>query len=111
MALSERTRAEARYAAAQLAEKRAREAGDLPGIDKAKAEQVAAMNEVAAIDLTARTGSDEERVTLLAANPYANVVDANGVEFKNGRAEGVRRSVAVEYTRSLEWYSIEGEGP
>ena len=110
MALSERTRTEARYAAAQLAEKRAREAGDLPGIDAAKAEQVAAMDEISCIDLATRTGGDEERVTLVCANPYANLTDANGITFVDGRAEGVRRSVAVEYVRSLEGYSLE-EGP
>ncbi len=68
------------------------------------------MNEIGRLDEATRTGSGEERVTLVCANPYATVVDANGVEFKNGRAEGVRRSVAEEYARSLEGYSIVGEG-
>ena len=107
MALSERTRAEARYSAAQLAEKRAREAGDLPGIDAAKAEQVAAMDEISRIDLATRTGSDEERVVLLSPNPYANVTDARGITFVDGRAEGVPRSVAEYYVREF-GHAIEG---
>lgn len=108
MAVSRRTQAEIRYGDAQQAEKAAGEAHDLQGIDAAKAEAVAALDEIAAIDEATRTGSGEEKVVLLAPNPNLTQTDVNGIAFVDGRAEGVRRSVAVEYVRLGNGYAIEG---
>jgi hypothetical protein len=41
------------------------------------------------------------------SNPDANLTDTRGITFVDGRAEGVRRSVAAEYVRSLDGYEIE----
>lgn len=107
MTVSRRTRAEIRYSDAQLAEKAAREANDLRGIDAAKVEQVAALDEISAIDQATRTGSDEERVTLVCPNPDADLTDSNGVTFVGGRAVGVRRSLAAKYVELDGGYAIE----
>ena len=101
MVVSSRTQAEIRYSNAQLAERAARESNDLRGIDAAKVEQVAAMDEIARID--------EGRVTLVCANP-SDFTDVNGIAFVDGRAEGVKRSVAAEYVRNLDGYAMEEGG-
>ncbi len=110
MAINPRTRAEVRYSNAQQAERAAREAHDQRGADAAKAEAVAAMDEIARIDQATRTGSGEERVTLLAPNPNTTLTDVNGITFVDGRAEGVRRSVALKYARLGNGYAIEQGG-
>ena len=107
MSANKKLAAEVRWGNAQLAEKRAREANNPAGIEAAKAEQVEAMDEIARIDEETRTDAKEERVTLIGPNPYANIVDSNGVEVTNGRAEGVRRSLARKYLEDLDGYTIE----
>ncbi len=98
---------EARYSNAQQDEKRAREAHDQAGADRAKAEAVAAMDELYRLDEQTRTGSDEKKVTLVCPNPHANLVDAGGVTFVDGRAEGVPRILARKYLQDFPGYTTE----
>jgi hypothetical protein len=98
---------EARYSNAQQDEKRAREAHDQAGADRAKAEAVAAMDELYRLDEQTRTGSDEDTVSLVCPNPHANLVDAGGVTFVDGRAEGVPRSLARKYLQDFGGYTTE----
>jgi hypothetical protein len=102
-----RLRAEVRYSNAQLDEQRAREAHNQAGVDSAKAEQEAAQNELYALTEATRTGAHEDRVTLVCPNPRANLTDASGVTFADGRAQGVRLSVARKYLQDFEGYTIE----
>jgi GTP cyclohydrolase FolE2 len=104
-----RLQAEVRYSNAQLDEQRAREAHNQAGIDRAKAEQEAAQNELYALTEAARTNASEERVTLVCPNPEANLTDAAGVTFVDGRAEGVRVSVARKYLEDFDGYQVEKE--
>ncbi len=103
-----RLRAEVRYSNAQQDEKAAREGHDQAGADRAKAEAVAAMDEIYRLDEQTRTGSGEERVTLVCPNPNANLSDSN-VTFVDGRAMGVPRSLARKYVEDLVGYTIEEE--
>lgn len=105
-----RVKLQADYSNAQQDEKRAREAHDQPGADRAKAEAVKALDAIYALDEQTRTRSDEETVTLVCPNPHANLVDANGVTFVEGRAEGVPRSLARKYTDDFPGYTIETKG-
>ncbi len=98
---------EARYSNAQQDEQTAREAHDQDGADRAKAEAVAAMDELYRLDEQTRTGSDEEVVTLVCPNPHANLVDAGGVTFVDGRAEGVPRILARKYLQDFSGYTTE----
>jgi hypothetical protein len=97
---------EARYSNAQQDEQRATEAHDQAGADRAKAEAVAAMDELYRLDELTRTGSDEERVILVCPNPHANLVDAGGATFVDGRAE-VPRSLARKYLQDMTGYTTE----
>ncbi len=97
---------EARYSNAQQDEQRAREAHDQAGADRAKAEAVAAMDELYRLDEQTRTGSDEDTVILVCPNPHANLVDAGGVTFVDGRAE-VPRSLARKYQQDFAGYTTE----
>ena len=102
--------AQSEYSDAQLAEQEAREANDFAGIDEAKAEQVEALDEIHEIEESIRTFADEGRVTLVSPNPRANITDSNGLEFVDGKAQGVRRSVAEKYVFDLgSGYKIEEE--
>jgi hypothetical protein len=98
---------EARYSNAQAGEQRATEAHDQAGADRAKAEAVAAMDELYRLDELTRTGRGEEKVTLVCPNPHANLVDAGGVTFVDGRAEGVPRSLARKYLQDFSGYTTE----
>lgn len=98
---------EARYGNAQQDEKAAREAHDQVGVDRAKAEQVAALDALHALRENKRTGADEGTVALICPNPDANLTDSNGVTFVDGRAEGVPRPLATKYTQDLDGYTIE----
>ena len=98
---------EARYSNAQQDEKRAREAHDQAGADRAKAEAVAAMDELYRLDEQTRTGGAEVTVTLVCSNPHANLVDACGVTFVDGRAKGVPRSLARKYLQDFNGYTTE----
>ena len=98
---------EARYSNAQQDEQTAREAHDQDGADRAKAEAVAAMDELYRLDEQTRTGSDEVTVTLVCPNPHANLVDAGGVTFVDGRAEGVPRILARKYLQDFGGYTTE----
>jgi hypothetical protein len=104
-----KTAAQSKYGEAQLAEQQAREAHDQEGIDAAKVEQQQALDELFAVDEEIRTFANEERVVLISPNPRANIVDSNGLEFRDGRAEGVRKSVAERYVFDLDGYTIEEE--
>ena len=97
---------EARYSNAQQDEKLAREANDQAGADRAKAEAVTAMDELYRLDEQTRTGSDEDSVTLVCPNPHANLVDAGGVTFVDGRAE-VPRILARKYLQDFPGYTTE----
>ena len=97
---------EARYSNAQQDEQTAREAHDQDGADRAKAEAVAAMDELYRLDEQTRTGSDEDTVILVCPNPHANLVDAGGVTFVDGRAE-VPRSLARKYLQDFGGYTTE----
>jgi len=98
---------EARYSNAQQDEQTAREAHDQDGADRAKAEAVAAMDELYRLDEQTRTGSDEDTVILVCPNPHANLVDAGGVTFVDGRAEGVPRIHARKYLQDFSGYTTE----
>ncbi|MDP9475108.1 MAG: hypothetical protein M3R38_05355 [Actinomycetota bacterium] len=109
MTEAQRVRAEVRYSNAQQDERRAREAHDQAGVDRAKAEQVAAMDELYKLREDVRTGAHEGRVVLVCPNPNANLTDANGVTFVGGRAEGVPRPLARKYCEDFDGYAIEEE--
>jgi len=70
------------------------------------AEAVAAMDELYRLDERTRTGSDEETTILVCPNPHANLVDAGGVTFVDGRAE-VPRSLARKYLQDMDGYTTE----
>ncbi len=97
---------EARYSNAQQDEQKAREAHDQAGADRAKAAAVAAMDELYRLDERTRTGSDEEKVTLVSPNPHANLEDPGGATFVDGRAE-VPRSLARKYLQDMAGYTTE----
>ncbi|MDP9474793.1 MAG: hypothetical protein M3R38_03735 [Actinomycetota bacterium] len=98
----------ARHQKAQADEAEARtRGGDPVAIMEAKAEAVKAMDEIYRLQNAARTGEGEEKVSLVSPNPYANVVDANGLRFVDGRAEGVPRSLARRYVDDFDGYRIE----
>jgi hypothetical protein len=107
----------ARHSKAQADEARARGSRypdaiheDTSAAREAKAEAVRAMDEMYAEREATRLGTseDEETVTLLSPNPWANVTDSNGVRFQNGRAEGVKASLAERYLLDGDGYSVEG---
>ena len=108
MTEAKRLKAVAEYSRAQHDEKTAREGGDLRGIDQAKHAQRQAMDEIAAIDEATRTNAGKQRVILISPNPNANVTDANGLSFVDGKAEGVPLSLARKYTGDFDGYQIEG---
>ncbi len=109
MTEAERARLEARYSNAQLDEQAAREAHDQAGADRAKAEQVAAMDALYKLAEDVRTGAREGRVVLVGPNPDANITDSHGITFVDGRAEGVPRPLARKYVEDLEGYRIQEE--
>ncbi len=94
--------AQAQLTAAQADEARAQEKGDPIAIDEAKKRQVAAMDALYA----AQQPEPEETVTLVGPNAEASLTDANGVEFVNGVAEGVPRSLAEKYVVDFGGYEI-----
>ncbi len=107
MTEAKRVRAEVRYAGAQQDEKAAREAHDQAAADRAKAEQVAAMDELYRLREETRTGAREGRVTLVCPNPHANLTDGGGVTFVDGRAEGVPLPRARKYVEDFDGYTME----
>lgn len=104
------TKAEVKYAQAQDKEAAAREKGprnhgaDLVEVAEAKKEQIEAILEAE----EAAAGKPEDTVTLVGPNDKANVTDANGVKFVNGKAEDVPQSLAERYVADLDGYSIQG---
>ncbi len=106
----------ARHAKAQADEANARSSHypdaiheDTSAAREAKAEAVKAMDEMYAEREATRLGlnEDEETVTLVSPNPWANVTDSNGVRFENGRAE-VKASLAERYLLDGDGYTVEG---
>jgi hypothetical protein len=95
-AMGEYNRAQADEAEARM------RGGDPVATMEAKSRQVRAMDTIAA----AGRPEEEEKVTLVSPNPYATVVDSNGVAFVDGRAEGVPRSLAQRYVVDF-GYTIE----
>ncbi|MDP9485312.1 MAG: hypothetical protein M3Q49_05890 [Actinomycetota bacterium] len=93
------------YAKAQQDEAEARVAGDLAGIDEAKAVQVRALDALQ----TARLPEAEPAYTLYSPNPHATLTDAQGVTFVDGRATGVPESLARKYRDDF-GYRAEPEG-
>ncbi len=108
MTEARRIAAEARYAKAQQDEAAAREAHSPRGVDAAKAEQEAAMDEIYKLQEETRTGAGGDEVTLIGPNPFANVTDSNDVTFVDRKAR-VRRSLARKYVEDLDGYTIEEE--
>ncbi len=107
------TEATVKYANAQLDEAHARESvhpdrihEDTASAMEAKARQIEALHEADAARLAAR--EQEQTVTLVGPNPRANLTDANGVAFKDGKAEGVPKSLAERYARDFEGYEVQG---
>lgn len=98
---------EGRYGSAQQAEAAAHEAHDQAGVDRAKAEQVAALDELHALREAKRAGAELGTVVLICPNPNANLTDSNGVTFVDGRAEGVPRPLARKYAEDHDGYTTE----
>lgn len=109
---SKATQANVKYANAQADEALARGSfpdaihENLPAALKAKAVAAEAMDEIHNLG----SGDKEDTVTLTGPNDRANVTDANGVRFVNGKAEDVPKSVADFYVNELEGYSASGSG-
>ena len=107
---SSATEATVKYANAQLDEQAARESrpGDIhedtAAAYEAKKEQVQALKELD--KAIAESREEEETVTLTGPNPRANLTDANGVTFKDGKAEGVPKSLAMRYVNDFDGYSV-----
>lgn len=102
-------KAKVRYSNATLAEKAAREAHDQAGVEKATQEQQAALNELYELEEARRTNAHEERVTVISPNSAANLTDALGTTFVDGRAKGVCLSVAQKYLQDFDGYQVEKE--
>lgn len=104
---SKATQANVKYANAQADEALARGSfpdaihENVPAALKAKEKAVEAMDELYNLE----TGEKEGTVTLTGPNDRANVTDANGVRFVDGKAEDVPKSVADFYVNELEGYS------
>lgn len=105
-----RAAATAKYANAQNQESEARRSvpgdihEDVKAALEAKGVQVEALRELD----RASEGEAEETVTLVGPNPEANVTDANGLVFRDGKAEGVPKSLADRYVADFDGYEVQG---
>lgn len=106
------TEATVKYANAQLDEQKARESRpgaiheDLAGAYEAKKVQAQALQELD--NAVAESRNKEGTVTLIGPNPRANLTDANGVTFKDGKAENVSKALAERYVNDFDGYEIKG---
>lgn len=115
MARSKRLQAGVEYGSAQADEAKARGSNypdniheDTTAAREAKQRAVKAADEIYRMEEAARLGSDGEKVTLVGPNPNISVVDTNGIEFKNGKAENVDKALAERYVKDFpEHYEIQ----
>jgi hypothetical protein len=105
MSKTKAQQAQAKLTKAQADEAAARErgGGGPVAVMEAQARAAEAMDELYA----AQQPEPEETVTLIGPNPAVNVTDSNGVQFENGVASGVPRSLAQMYVRELGGYQIQ----
>jgi hypothetical protein len=94
--------AQSRLNKAQEDEVKAQESGNPVAINEAKGRKVEAADALYA----ARQPEPEETVTLLSPNSAASGKDSAGLEWHQGKAEGVPRSLAERLAAEFPGYQI-----